>query len=90
MAANDKFQTRVNERQILPITGAVAVTPADGSDLTDVTRALWIGGAGNVAVVTLDGSTVTIKGVQAGTLLPIRVSRVKSTGTTATDILALY
>ena len=89
MAAVDTFQNKPYDKGSLPITGAVAVTPADGSDLTNVTRALWVGGAGNLAVVMQNGDAVTITGVQAGTLLPFRVSRVKSTGTTATSILAL-
>jgi len=47
-------------------------------------RALWVGGAGDVKVTTDGGSTVTIQGVQAGTLLPVRVTTVFKTGTTAT------
>lgn len=66
-----------------------AVTPSDSADLTYATRALYIGGAGNLSVIDLDGVTVAINGVAAGTLLPIRVARVRSTGTTATNITAL-
>jgi hypothetical protein len=36
------------------------------------------------------GSEVTFKGVTAGSFLPILVTRVWSTGTTASEILALY
>ncbi len=77
-----------------PAWNAVAVTPADGSDLATVaTRGLYVGGAGDVAVYMSggDGATaVVFVGVQAGTVLPIRVDRVRSTSTTATSILALY
>lgn len=74
-----------------PAWSAVAVTPAD-ADLSRVaTRALYVGGAGNVAVVMSDGgAAVTFVGVQAGTILPLRVDRVNSTNTTATSIVALY
>jgi hypothetical protein len=55
-----------------------------------VTRALHIGGAGAVAVITVSGETVTLTGLLAGVVYPIAVARVKSTGTTATNIVALW
>lgn len=73
-----------------PAVGGAAVTPDNDNDLTRVTRGLWVGGAGAVAVTTADGTALTLSGVAAGSLLPIRVSRVKSTGTTATLIVALW
>lgn len=73
-----------------------AVTPTDNTSIPEC-RALWIGGAGNIVVkfadvqdVTVSGNTVTLVGVPAGTLLPIRVKCVNSTSTTATSIVALY
>lgn len=69
---------------------AAAVTPSDSAFLK-ATRGLWVGGAGNVNVdMAGDGETVLFAGVPAGTLLPIRVVRVRSTGTTATTITAMY
>ena len=70
----------------------VAVTPANAVDLPNgVCRALWIGGAGNVNLVAdSDTSAVTIVGVAAGSVLPIRARQVYSTSTTATSIVALY
>jgi hypothetical protein len=60
------------------------------TDLTTFSRALWVGGAGNIAVIMRDGSgPFTISGIPAGTLIPIRVQRVNATGTTATLIVAL-
>jgi len=67
-----------------------AVTPSNTTILRGV-RALYIGGAGNVAVVGKDGgSAVTFTGVAAGTVLPVQASMVMSTNTTATNIVALY
>lgn len=69
-----------------------AVTPHDSTNFTDgVCRALWVGGAGNIAILADgDSSAVTLAGVAAGTLLPIRARRVNSTNTTATSIVAIY
>ena len=72
-----------------PLTDGVAVTASDSTVLT-TTRAVFVGGAGNLAVVLSGGTTLTLTGVTAGTLLPIRVTKVKSTGTTATNIAALW
>jgi hypothetical protein len=73
-----------------PAIGAEVVTPHDTNELTYASRGLWVGGAGNVNVVTLAGNTVLFSGIAAGTLLPIRVKQVKSTNTTATLIVSLY
>lgn len=71
-------------------TQGVAVTASD-STVLPVTRGVWVGGAGNLAVVFADGgSAVTLPGVQAGTMLSIAVTKVMSTNTTATSIVALY
>lgn len=72
-----------------PAVGAAAVTPNDSTGI-DVTRSLYVGTAGNVAVEMKDGTEVTFTNVQDGSLLPLRVSKVKSTNTTATNIIALY
>jgi len=69
------------------------VTPSDTNYIRTGTsvqgkavRGLWVGGAGNVAVVFPDGEVVTFVGVQAGSLLPVAAVRVNSTNTTATSI----
>ena len=51
---------------------------------------LYVGGAGNVSVVTIGGETITFSGVLAGTTLPIQVVKIRSTGTTATLVNALW
>lgn len=71
-----------------PASRAAAVTPNDAADLVAHARALWVGGLGNVAVVTVGGDTVTFTGVSG--LLPVRVKRVLETGTTATGIVAVW
>jgi len=49
-----------------------------------------IAGGSDIKVTMESGSEVTFKGVTAGSFLPILVTRVWSTGTTASEILALY
>ena len=53
-------------------------------------RAIWVGGAGNITAIMANGDVVLFSGITAGTLLPIRATRVNSTGTTATLLIALY
>jgi hypothetical protein len=73
-----------------PADNAAAVTPSDSTDLAYTSRALYIGGAGNIVATMAGGGDVTFVAVPAGTILPIRVTRVKSTSTTATSIINLY
>lgn len=71
-----------------PAHGAVAVTPSDATTLP-ITRGLYVGTTGDVAVIMADGQTVTFTAVPVQ-ILPVQVSKVLSTGTTASNILALY
>lgn len=73
-----------------PASKGVAVTASDADDLTGgICRGLYVGVAGDIAVMWPDGTTGTVKAAANG-YHPLRVRRVRSTGTTATDILALY
>lgn len=73
-----------------PARKLVAVTPNDGADLADVPKALYIGAAGTLALIAADDTASVSLTVAAGAVLPIRAKRVLATGTTATDIVALY
>lgn len=74
-----------------PALGAFPVTPNDSTDLATTARALYVGGAGNVSIDDLSGRTaVVFTAVPAGMILPVRAKRVRATGTTATNIVALY
>jgi hypothetical protein len=74
----------------VPYRGAEAVTKSDTVALTNVSRALYVGGAGNAAVLMADGTTVTLTGLLAGTIYPVALQRVNSTNTTATAMVSLY
>lgn len=75
-----------------PAYSAAAVTPADGTTLTNgFCDALYIGSTGNVACILQgDSAAVTFTGLASGTILPVRARTVEATGTTATGIVALY
>lgn len=69
---------------------AAAVTPHDSNAQTLFPcDAIYVGTAGNLAVIMKNGTTVTFTGVKAGTVLPIGVNRVNATNTTASNIVAL-
>lgn len=51
---------------------------------------LYIGGAGSLRVLTEGGDDVVFIGVLAGSYLPIQVLKVFSTGTSATNIVAIW
>lgn len=72
-----------------PADGASEITPNDSTDLTLVARALYIGAGGDIKVDLPNNDTVTFKSVGSG-FFPVRVTRVYATGTTASDIIALF
>jgi len=51
---------------------------------------LYVGGAGDLRVLTSSGSDITFTGVLAGSFIPVQVKRVFATSNTATSILALW
>ena len=63
-----------------------AVTPAD-SDLTQVAYGFYVGGDGDVSVQGTDGNNYTLSGLTAGTFVPVIAKQIRSTGTTATNII---
>ena len=76
-------------RDIAPSFDARAVTASDSTVLPP-TRALYIGTTGNVAVTMASGQTpVVFTAVPVG-VLSVQVTKVLSTSTTASNIVALY
>ena len=88
--AYDNVSPRIAVKNLSSSWAYVAVTPSDSTDLDTLTRAIYVGGAGNVVAVGHDGVAVTFTGVQAGTVLPVACRRINSTSTTATSIVALF
>lgn len=73
-----------------PADNQVLVIPSDSTDLSYTSRALWVGTPGDLVITPAAGGSDVTYTVQAGTILPIRVSRVKATGTTAGNIVSWY
>lgn len=94
-AAYDPFEKVRDEHKMFPATNAAAVTPSDTADLATVSRGIFIGTGGNLAI-TLKGNMAAdtagkvFKNVPSGTFFPFRVSRVWSTNTTAADIVVVW
>ena len=68
---------------------AAAITPHDSNNLTQP-EWIYVGVTGNVKIITEGGSTVTYTAVPAGDTLPIKVTRVFSTGTSATTMIGSW
>ena len=85
--------------QKLQASRAAAVVPNDTVNIPNPSspdgianngNVLYVGTGGNLKVTTAAGDDVTFVNVQGGAFLPIQVVRVWATGTTASNILALW
>lgn len=72
-----------------PITAAVAITPSDSTDLLQMTRALYIGTAGNVRVTLAGGDVIDFAALAVG-WHPLRVMRIHATATSASNIIGCW
>lgn len=77
-----------------PSRRAAAVTPSDSVDLAVYAKQLYIGTTGNITVVPAGDTSASGTGVLFSTVpvgwFPVQVRRVNSTGTTASNIVAVY
>lgn len=88
MAATDDYISQATGLDS-PLANLALVTPSDTVDLAHVSRVIYIGAAGTLAVTTEGGETLTIASgmLNAGMPHKLRISRVFATGTTATGIM---
>jgi hypothetical protein len=85
---SDRFQSHTPSLTGPASTG-FPITPDDALALPETTRALYVGSGGSLAVEMASGATLTFEGVADGMLLPLRVSRVRASGTTAGGLIGL-
>lgn len=67
--------------------GGKAITTSD--TVLQSYAAIYVGGAGNVAVTMESGDVLTFTAPPVGTILPFRVTKVMATNTTATLLIGL-
>ena len=80
--------------QPLGFTNAVAITPHDTNAIVTTGGVaqpvqVYAGTAGTITVITVGGQTTQFTSA-VGSLLPVRVTHVKATGTAATLLVAVY
>jgi hypothetical protein len=83
---SDQFQNISYDIEA-PAQGGAALTPSDSVNLPQSTRAVYVGVGGDLKVTLLDGSIVTYTALPQGITKAIRVIKVWSTGTTATNLV---
>ena len=70
-----------------PASHAFDVVPDDTNPLPSPTRAIYVGNGGHLCLTLLSGATVTFQNLPAGSLLPVRATRIFGTRTAATGIV---
>ncbi len=87
----DMFKTHARSLTSPP-EDAVAITPSDAANAptSHVTRALYVGVAGDLALLMQGGATVVLRGVPSGSFLPLRVRQVLASGTTSDGIVGFW
>ena len=86
----DMFKTHARSLTSPP-EDAADITPGDaGTELSHVTRALYVGVAGDIALLMQGGATVVLRGVPSGSFLPLRVRQVLASGTSADGIVGFW
>lgn len=68
-----------------PASSCVAVDITSTDHTFPRPAVIRVGTAGDLAILPLEGSAVTITNVQAGEIIPVRCLKVLKTGTTASN-----
>jgi hypothetical protein len=72
-----------------PASHAFTITPSDTAALAETLRGVYIGGGGAITAITQSGATVEFTALPSGSILPVRLSKILATGTTATGLVGL-
>jgi hypothetical protein len=65
------------------------ISPSDTVNFPTRADGVFVGGAGNVVLITESNRTLTFVGLPAASLIPVSALRVNNTNTTATNLVGL-
>lgn len=78
-----------NAQNAGPALDGFAIVPSDTTNQNSMWRSLYVGGPGNLTLITSQGNALIFLGVPAGTILPIAGVRVNAGGLTASALVGL-
>ena len=80
----DRFRNHADS-PMAPASNAFAITPSDVGSLPVATKAIYVGGGGDITLRPLHAEAdVLFAAFPAGGILDVRASAIRATGTTAT------
>lgn len=85
---SNPLATEVGRSSTDPAADYFAIVPDDAADFATPADSIFVGGAGDVVLVSPVGSVVTFA-APAGIVIPAKAVRVNATGTTATGLVGL-
>lgn len=85
LLASDSYQRYYSSSA----TDGFAITPDDTNELQYVTNGLYVGLGGDLNVQMAKGTTVILRNVPTGAVLPLRVRKVLAANTTASYLVGL-
>jgi hypothetical protein len=80
----EKFESLVS------ISNIVAITPSDGSNLTNSTKGIYVSEISTIKIDTVNNQTVTITNLASGIWHPIQAKKIYATGTSAVGLLGSW
>lgn len=89
---SDKFDS-YSPSLTAPASSGSPVSPSDTASLPTHSRAIFVGTGGSLAlelVGSSEGEVLTLQNVQAGMVYPLRVRKIRASGTTASGLICLW
>jgi len=84
----DKFSS--TDSVTSPARDCFAIVPDDANELARIPKAIYVGSGGDVTLLAADNADdVIFRNVPSGTTLDVRASAIRSSGTTAADLVGL-
>lgn len=86
---SDAFE-KYADQPIAPSSNCFFITPDDAAELPAVTKAIYVGDAGDVALRSIRGAEdVVFRNLPSGYILDVRTRIVRQTGTTAASLVGM-